>query len=355
MAFPIAEHTRKRVMEAVRALGYRPNRLARSLAMSKTHVIGMYFPITEPTGQLEHQESTWLNFGAMISGVQHVTQREGYEVHIFNRVEHEHGHACEPREICPDFIDGIIYVEPNSHYDFYSELISAGVTLVMLGPSPLEKGGFSVTPDDRYGFYQITKALIAKGHHRIACFVCHPNEPPLEALLRQDGYRTALHEAGIPFDPVLMPRDRLGVVPTPQLVSRLFDTWPRPSAIIIGRPELARYFLDQIQERGLECPRDVELIVVGDDPTFPFTSPPMTALRYPYVSAGEAAARLVLDIVEGKQKEPKRVIIPWEYCERGSCRIAKYLFDEAAVGVTEPKRKEVSIKFSIADGLVTSC
>lgn len=346
LAFPIAEHTRKRVIEAVKELGYRPNRLARSLAMSKTHVIGMYFPITEPSGQLEHREVTWLSFGAMVSGVQHITQMRGYEVHIFNRVEHDYGHPNAPKDICPDFIDGLIYVEPNQHYDFYTELVAAGVPLVTMGPSPVHPAGFSVSPDDCQDFYVLTKALIAKGHHRIACFICHPNDPPLETLLRRQGYRTALDEAEIPYDPALMPTERLGQTPTKALVERLFDLWPRPTAMIIGRPEVAHYFIECLHERGLVCPRDLELIVIGDDPIFPYLSPSLTALRYPYVRAGEEAARLVLDIVEGKVKDPVKVVIPWQYNERESCQLGESFIKYLVQDSTPELRKEVAIKIS---------
>lgn len=323
MAFPIADETRRRVLEAVRELGYRPNRLARSLATSKTHVIGMYFPITEPTGQLEHREVTWLAIGSLISGVQHVTQLQGYEVHIFNRVEHDYGHPNPPRDICPDFIDGLIYVEPNPRYDYYSALVAAGVPMVTIGPSPLDPPGFSVCPDNLLEVYRLTKALAARGHHRIALFMPTPNEPPLDCLQRMEGYRAALDEAGIPFDPRLMPRDRVGPVSTEELVHRLFEVWPRPTAVIIGRPENARYFTKCLAEKELRCPGDVELVVIGDDRAFEFMTPSLTALRWRHVEMGEAAARLVLDIVEGREKKPRRVIVPWEYCERESCRLGE--------------------------------
>ncbi len=328
LAFPIAEVTRKRVLDAVRELGYRPNRLARSLAMSKTYVFGMYFPITEPTGQLEHQEVTWLSLGSLISGVQHVAQMRGYEVHIFNRVEHEYGHPNPPREICPDFIDGMIYVEPNPRYDYYSELVSAGVPLVTIGPNPLDPEGYSVCPDDRFEVYRITKALIAKGHHRIALFMCTPNEPPLDCLLRMEGYRTALSEAGIPFDPALMPRERVGVRSAEELVKSLFEQWPRPTAMIIGRPELAHYFLEFQREYGLECPRDIEFVVIGDDPIFSFLKPSITAFKFQYVKLGEEAARLLLGIVEGDLRKPQKVIVPWKLNERESCILQPYLIPE---------------------------
>ena len=331
MAFPIAEETRQRVLDAVKELGYRPNRLARSLALSKTYVVGVSFPITEPTGQLEHQEATWLSIGSLISGIQHVTQMEGYEVHIFNRIEHDYPHPNPPREFCPDFIDGLIYVEPNPRYDYYSEIAATGVPLVTIGPSPLEPPGFAATADDRFEIYRLTKALIAKGHHRIALFLCTPNEPPLDCLLRMEGYRTALQEEGIPFDPALMPRDRIGLVSTRELVKRLFNIWPRPTAMIIGRPEVAHYFLEFAQEKGLECPRDIEFVVLGDDPTFAYRKPSLTTLKVQYVQLGEAAARLMLDIVEGKIKEPKRVIVPWQFIQRESCVLGE-LFDRNSNG-----------------------
>lgn len=323
MAFPVAEETRRRVLEAVRDLGYRPNRLARSLALSKTQVIGMYFPITEPTGQLEHNEATWLAFGSLISGVQHVTQQEGYEVHIFNRVEHDYGHPNPPREICPDFIDGLIYVEPNSRYDFYSDLVAAGVPMVSMGPSPLDPPGFSVCPDNRYELYRLTKALVAKGHRRIGFLTVTPNESPLDCLQRMEGYRDALGEAGIPFDPRLMPRERVTPGKTGELICRLLDEQPRPTAVIVGRPENAEGFLNCVRAKGLECPRDIELVVIGDDRVFGYMKPSLSALRWQYVKMGEAAARLVLDIVQGREAAPRQVVVPWAYVERDSCRLGE--------------------------------
>ncbi len=316
---PVTEATRQRVFEAVKTLGYSPNRLARSLATAKTNVVGLYFPVTEPLDSLHHNEATWMAFGAMISGVQHITQQRGYEAHIFNRLEYDSGMPSPYRDVCPDFVDGLIYFEPNPRYDYFTRLAETGLPLVSVGPSPFSPLGYSVSADNRREIADIVRAMVRRGHKRIAYLLTLVNEPPLDCIERTEGYRLGVEEAGLPFDPALIPLDLVRNVSVREQTRRLLESPEPATALIIGRPEMAAEVMEQIHVSGLRYPEEIEVIVIGDDPSFPYRSPGISAMRMSFFDLGRSAAQMVIDIIDGVETEPKQVFVPWQYMRRESC------------------------------------
>lgn len=313
----VTERTRQRVLEAAKTLQYRPNRLARGLTAAQTHVIGMSFPMTEPLKRTDHREVTWLNFGMLVSGVQTVTQSRGYELHIVNRVEHHYDPEAPPPRMCLDFIDGLIYVEPNPGYRYFDELAEQGTPMVMLGPNPMNRPCHSVCPDNRREMHDLVAALLRKGHRRVAFLVGTPNEPPQDVLLRIEGYRQAHDEAGVPVDLNLLRLDFVGDIPLRQVIERMLDA--QPTAVLVGRPELALDTLKAVNDRRLQSPYDVEILVIGDDRAFEMFKPRVSATRFSYLELGAAAAKLLVDVVEGRVETPQQVAVPWSLVERETC------------------------------------
>lgn len=317
----VTERTRQRVLDAAKTLQYRPNRLARGLTAAQTHVLGMSFPMTEPLKRTDHREVTWLNFGMLISGVQTVTQSRGYELHIVNRVEHHYDPEAPPPRMCLDFLDGLVYVEPNPNYRYYEELAELGIPMVMLGPNPMPRACHCVCPDNHLEMYQIVSALLMKGHRRVAFLVGTPNDPPQDVLQRIEGYRKAHEDAGLPVDLSLLRLDYVGDVPLRVVIDLMLDV--KPTAILVGRPELALDTLSGIGKRHLRSPEDVEVLVIGDDRAFEMYQPRVSASRFSYLELGAAAAALLVDVVEGREESPRRITVPWTFVERETCSLGE--------------------------------
>jgi LacI family transcriptional regulator len=152
----------------------------------------------------------------------------------------------------------------------------------------------SIVPDDRQGAYEVVSELIDAGHRRIA-FLDDHRHPPASGL-RFDGFRAALAEHGLDYDPTLhletTPFVRGGLV-----LSELIDLPEdrRPSAVFCYNDRIAMGAYRAARTHGLSVPDDLS-IVGFDDQEFIASEldPPLTTVRLPHHEMGQLAVQLVL-------------------------------------------------------------
>ncbi|HEY3015185.1 MAG TPA: LacI family DNA-binding transcriptional regulator, partial [Nocardioides sp.] len=162
----IREETRQRVLLAAQRLGYKPNRMARSLRTQRTGTLGL----------IGDSIATTAYAGQMILGAQRAAQERGYMVVLFNT---EADPAVEERELQALLeyqVDGIIYAT------MYHRIVSVpdtltGQPLVLLDAESTAGTAPSVVPDEVAGGRTATEELTTNGHRRIG-FVTNVDDVP---------------------------------------------------------------------------------------------------------------------------------------------------------------------------------
>src|SRR5271163_985507 len=155
---PVRENLRKRVMDAVDAVGYQPSQLARGLRLDKTNMIGMIIPdVTNPF------------FPAVVRGAEDVAFSNGYRLVLCN-TDNDHGkeiaHLNELRTYRPA---GLIVI-PSNFSDLTLQADSyqkAGTSVVCIDRMPQNWSGDTVTVANEEGAYRATRHLIQLGHRRL--------------------------------------------------------------------------------------------------------------------------------------------------------------------------------------------
>jgi LacI family transcriptional regulator len=157
--------------------------------------------------------------------------------------------------------------------------------------------------DNRKGAYEGIRHLIELGHRRIA-HIAGPTSHP-DAIERLEGYRAALEDANIPFDPSLITvgdyMEQSGVLAVESLLARgaLF------TAIFAANDQMAYGASVALYRRGIRVPHDVSLVGFDDLPSSSYFTPPLTTVRQPGPEMGWEAARLVLALLEGYNYTPE--------------------------------------------------
>jgi len=325
LAIKVGKETRKRVFDAVRELGYRPNRLAQSLMTSKKHVVGLSMPSFLPP---DYAEARWVDLhsagvGKLVCGIESVTQPRGYDIYLLERYEYRRDEPSPTIEPGLDFVDGVIYATPNPKYDRYTPIIELGIPLVMIGPNPGRHPTSYVCVENDSAIRRITRALLIKGHTRIALLL--PEEPhDVLSHLRLKGFKEAYAELGVPAEEQIVVPGYFGKGAGRKLACQVLEASPRPTAIIIARKDLAFDVLEETKRRGLQCPEDIELIVYGDDHAFDTASPTLTALDIGEFHLAAQAAALLIAEMEGRAEPGRPVHFPGRLRERESCRLPDY-------------------------------
>jgi DNA-binding LacI/PurR family transcriptional regulator len=294
----VREATRKRVLDAVQAVGYQPSQLARALRRDRTKMIGMIIPdITNPF------------FPAVVRGAEDVAFSNGYRLILCN-TDNDHAkelvHLNELRTYLPA---GLIVIPSN-----FSDLTAqakvyrqAGTGVVCIDRLPKNWEGDSVTADNEEGAYNATRHLLRMGHTRLAAI-----SGPLHltnAKERLGGFKRAVREAKLPLGPEYVQEttfDKSGGFSKTLVLLRLI---PRPTAIFAGNDLIALGALLAIRELGLRCPEDVSLMGFDDLDFAEMTNPPLSSVSQSGYQLGTTAARILLDRLEGEKRPAQHLIL----------------------------------------------
>jgi DNA-binding LacI/PurR family transcriptional regulator len=297
----VREPLRKRVLDAVAALGYQPSQLARGLRRVKTNMIGMIIPdVTNPF------------FPAVVRGAEDVAFSHGYRLVLCNTDNDHSKELVHLRELRTYLPAGLIVIPSNfsdltTHAESYRK---AGTAVVCVDRSPRDWNGDTVTVANEEGAYRATRYLIQLGHRRVATIT-----GPLHLTNAQErlaGFKRAVLEAKLKVTPEYSLEasfDRQGGYAKAGILLRML---PRPTAIFAANDMIALGVLVAIREAGLKCPEDVSVIGFDNQELAEMTNPPLASVHQPGYQMGATAARLLLDRVSGDSQSPRHIVLETE-------------------------------------------
>ena len=193
-----------------------------------------------------------------------------------------------------------------------------GTPIVVINSHLPEADVDCVMCDNSAATYRVVQWLHGLGHRRIACIVAGVR-PNLSVAERMMGYRQALLDAGISFDPALLVRAGGFTVPEGQEAMRdLLGQSPPPTAVFGTADELAVGAIQAIQEAGLSVPEDVSVVGINDLAMAQTCRPPLTTLRIFRREMGHAAVQRLLELVRNPRQRPRRIDVICELVERES-------------------------------------
>ncbi len=328
----ITERTRQRVFDAIRELGYSPNRLAQGLVSRKKQVIGLSIPSFAPP---DPSNPSWIDMhsthiGKMVCGVQMVTHQRRYDIHLFERYEYQNEGSIAADDPRLDFVDGMVYATPNPEYPHYENILRSGLPLVFIGPNTLSLPVSSVSVDNTAVHQEITRCLVQAGHTRIGLLLAEPFQAPLSQL-RLAGYQQALMAHGLPFCENYVLAGSFDVSHMQACARQIFEVRPAPTALIIGRPDFALHVAREMQRLKLRSPADVEVVVYGDDHAFEHMSPRLTAFDVTQQLLAEQATCMLFDELNGLAPSGRHLTLSGRLRIRDSSPMTGFFLEETPV------------------------
>lgn len=303
----VLDENRAAIEKAIRELHFEVNQVARGLKKNRTMLIGLLVSTYE--GQFQMR---------MISNIERSLVRCGYSTIVCDYQGEPKLEAERLRFFLGRKVDGIIVI-PTVHNDaLYKEILAKGVALVFID-RPLDSIPCdSVLVNNREATREATRALIEKGHKRIAFL--NMNEPNgYTGPERQAGYAEALREAGLPVDPGIIFADDITIAGGYAAMMRLLDVRPRASAAIIPNDDMAYGALKALGERNLRVPEDMALI--GFD-AFDFATvfkPELSVVQQPMREIGDMVADLMVKRLNAEESfSPMKIQLNAQLILRGS-------------------------------------
>ncbi|MBK8050674.1 MAG: LacI family DNA-binding transcriptional regulator [Anaerolineales bacterium] len=300
----VAEATRQRVLQVIEDLRFAPQAPWQQLRSGRSRVIALHFP------QDFNPPSTDIITAAALQ-----CERAGYSLNLVVSSLDESDLLAIYRS---GQADGMILMETVTADWRVNLLRQQGYPFVMIGRCADNAGLSYVDVDIAGGVSAAFRHLVELGHRKIGFVTIEPT-----AKHQQYGYATwALHAyeqtcAQFGLEPCWQPLDfKLGHVQ--DILARFLATHPQLTAIVTTQYMSVPEILKALKVRGLCVPDDISIVGLIDDVIAELLTPPLTSIRLPASSMGAEAVRLLIDQLEGNEREPEQILLPAELCIRGS-------------------------------------
>lgn len=298
-----SEETRRRVLQAARALEYRPK-----TSIQKTILALAVYPESDSGG---------LYTADLLRGITDQARKYEYKVNVVfddpsKTVEEADDlvRDCEARRIDGCILLGTIVPRRREYSRF---LHKYGVPAIGIGRCDYDEPVTVVGVDNIDAVACLTQYLIGQGHQRIAYAQGRAN-----AMVNYDrltGYRRVLDENNIPYD------SRLVLVKIEQDgLSRLMSAPDHPTAFVAFDDIVAADLLQALALLGLQVPKDVSLVSADDKGVCAYLVPPVTAVKNDYYTIGRLAVRQLRKKLEKEddREEVARIFTRSEIVYRAS-------------------------------------
>lgn len=301
----VAEETKKRIMELINLVGYSPNLLARGLVARKTNTIGLVVPRTS--------EFVFSNpfYTEVLKGIGRSANRSKYQLLI--SFSGEDSYSLTYRS---GIVDGIIVVSNRLYDSRIDELYKLKIPTVLI-PGLLENSRFpSVDVDNVDGAFQATQHLISLGHKRIA-FLCGARDSKYH-VERLTGFRKAFQQHNLPVREELIVETDFSLLGGHDAMEGLLHHNLYPTGVLCINDVTAVGAISALKKNHLSIPDDISVVGFGDTPLSEITNPPLTTMREPFSEVGHWAARLLINLINGKRRESRNILLPVNLVVRSS-------------------------------------
>ena len=179
--------TRKRVLETIRQLGYRPNAVARGLASKRTTTVGVVIPDVSSSFYAE-----------LTRGIEDIATMYHYHIILCNSDCKKEKELRLVETLLEKQVDGLLFLGGEVTEEHRTLFTESPVPVVLAATEDEEEQCPSVTIDQRQAAYDATSMFIRLGYRKIALIV-RPLTDMVFGYPRYQGYKEALEEAEIPF------------------------------------------------------------------------------------------------------------------------------------------------------------
>lgn len=281
--------TRQRVQDAIAELGYEANLTARSLRSGKTSMLGLVLSdLSAPY------------YAELAAKLMKAAAQRGYRVLV---EQSDADSAAELNALQGPFrqlTDGLLFTPLAIDADAVASRVGTK-PLVMLGEHIMDPRFDLVTMKNEEAAAAITAHLLGAGRRRIAVLGASPEESAGSAGLRLNGYRRALEEAGVPFDPALIVPAEWRRDTGAAALADLLDSGVEFDAVFGLNDVLALGAMHQLLVRGVDVPKDVAVAGFDDIEEARFATPSLTTVSPGMDEIAERSVNLLLDRIAGRE------------------------------------------------------
>lgn len=300
----VKENTRKKVLEVIDRLDYRPNAVARGLASKKTTTVGVVIPNIANS-----------YFSILAKGIHDIAAMYKYNIVLASSDEDDDKEVNVVNTLFAKQVDGIIFMGHRLTEKIRAEFSRSRTPVVLAGTVDLEHQLPSVNIDYKAAVADVVD-ILAKNNKEIA-FVSGPLIDDINGKVRLAGYKEGL-ENGLSFKEGLVFEANYNYKDGFELAQRVINSGS--TAAFVAEDELAAGLLNGLFEAGKKVPEDFEIITSNDSPITSYTRPNLSSISQPVYDLGAVSMRMLTKIMNKEELEEKEILLNHGLTTRGTTR-----------------------------------
>jgi LacI family transcriptional regulator len=286
---PVSPARKKKVVDAMKALDYQPDAVARSLKTGKTNVIGVVVP-----------DITNAFYPEVVQGIEEAAQQSGYSVLLCDSREDPKSEETHLAALFSRRVDGVL-LACCANSTAYNTMIRRRFPMVFVDRLPLGATGGTVSSDNVQAAYVAAKHLLDLGHERIAMVA--GNLDLSSHRDRLEGFRKVMQESHIPI------RDEYLICGDVQIENgrlaghQLLDLQTPPTAIMASNNKLSLGVIEALDEKKVLVPHQLSVIGFDDYVWNKYFSPSLTAIAQSTHEMGRRSFQVLFQIINRREGE----------------------------------------------------
>jgi len=299
----VSESNRRRVMEAMKRLKYRPNPSAQRLAAGRTSTVGLVIP---------RYEGVFHSYFALqvIKGVGIAAERARYDLLL---------HITDAKSAAmPLAVDGVIFIDIYGCEELLDQMLDQGVPTIVLNHYLEDLPVNCVAIDNKTAVERVVSYLARLGHKEIATIT--GDLKTQAGLDRLDGFVKAMKARDLPVKDGYIQYGDFGLPSARKAMDTLLKMKDSPTAVFVASDDMALEAIQTAQAKGVRVPEELSVVGFDDNPIAAQARIPLTTVRQPLDEMGRLAMEILVQHIQGKKKNPTKLLLPTDLVERQSCR-----------------------------------
>lgn len=306
----VSEELKERVDVAIQELGYRPNKLARSLKKKKTYLIGVI--VTEITNPF---------YPLMLKGVEDAASSNNYNLILSTTGDNAQKEYELVQSMVDHGVDGIVLATVDNESSMSLKFLkNENVPHVLINRTPLDYKG-NLVRINSYRVGEIATEFLIKNGHRDIAFI---GGDRLNSWEREKGYKDTLQKHGIELKDHRMIKTEYDINATYQVIQEFIAKGDLPTAIFAASDIMAYGAIKAFIDKGFKVPDDIS-IIGADNITFSedFQIPLTTVDAQAYEIGKMGCEMLIHDLKENNEDSTEQRLLEPTLVVRKSCKLTE--------------------------------
>ncbi len=309
--YPVSKEAYEKVMDAIEAVGYRPNAIAKSLKMNKTFMIGLVVPdISNPY------------FMEIARGVENIISPLGYTLTFCSSDEDPEKEIRLLKALNEKRVDYVILASSLKDEKPLKDLMKQGLKIIMVDTFLPNLNVDFVVEDNEKASYQLMDYALKLGHRKVG--IVNGILDISTARERYEGFKRALKDHKIELkENYIVNGGYYRDIAYPSVKAMLEKNQDDlPTLLYATNNQMTEGAMIAIKELGLSIPEDISIVSFGEIVLSELVEPKLTVILQNSRTIGEKAGEILIKRMDDPdyQEACGVSVIPSEFVVRESVK-----------------------------------